>query len=215
MKKLNLLLCLLIPSIVYCQDFTGVIKTEYTYEDMSPEVKAQIAMFPTSTTIYVRENLSKAVTSTRMSEMIVLEDTETGDVIRLQSAMGNKIDIRSNVNDNQEEEEEDEDEFEFLDETKEILGYTCKKAYYEDENVEVTIYYTEELPQLPATTQMPDIKGYPMEMTVVTEAYTTIVAVTEVSKEKVKKIKMEVPAEYKEMTREEILEMQRGMQSGG
>lgn len=210
MKKIALIISLFTCAFLNAQDnFEGVIVKTMTYDNMSPEMKAYAAMMPTETTVYMDKNLSKSVTQTAMGEKIILADSETGDVISLINNAGNMIGIRSNT----EEEIEDQEvpEIEYLDETKEILGYTCKKAIASSDEAEVIIFYTDELPELEsAKKRITDIDGFVMELIVDTEQVTVTTTVSEIREEKVKKIKMEIPSEYKEMTMEEIKALQQG-----
>lgn len=206
MKRLSLILLILFgTTTLFAQDFEGVIEIEFTYEDLSVEMKPYASMLPSTSTTYVKGNLTKTVTPSSMGEETIISDNETGETIKLQDAMGNKIAIRINVND---VEEDEIPEIEYSEETKEILGYKCKKAFFEKDGVEMTIYYTEELPNLISKAQMKKINGYPMQSIMVTEQFTQITTVKSIKEEKVKKIKMEVPADFKEMTLEEIQKMQ-------
>tara|TARA_R110002072_G_scaffold278983_1_gene440928 strand:+ start:114 stop:746 length:633 start_codon:yes stop_codon:yes gene_type:complete len=207
MKRLSFILLILFGTTLYAQDFEGVIEVEITYEDLSVEMKPYASMLPSSSITYIKGNISKMVLPNMGGETTTISDSETGETITLQDAMGNKIAIRTNLND---VEEDDIPEIEYSEETKEILGYKCKKAYFESEGAEMTIYYTEELPNLVSKAQLKQIKGYPMESILVTEQFTQISKVKSIKEEKVKKIKMEVPADFKEMTLEEIQKMQSG-----
>lgn len=209
MKRVFLLITFMISITAFSQSFQGVIEVEITYENLSPEMKPHIGRLPTSKTVYVKDNLSKLVQPGVMVETVILTNSETGEVITLQSGMGNNIAIRSNTNDTTGAEEKPE--IQYTEETKEILGYTCKQAIIENDEIEVTIYYTKELDHLMGPNKKRRIDGYPMQTIMATEQFTRIETVTKINEEKVKKIKMVIPADYKEMTMEEI----RAMQGGG
>lgn len=213
MKRLSLILLILFgTTTLFAQSFEGVIEVEITYEDLSVEMKPYASMLPSTMTTHVKGNISKTVTPSSMGETTVIADSETGEILTLQDMMGNKIAVRTNTND---VEKEEEPEVQFSDETKEILGYKCKKAYFENEGAEMTIFYTEELPNLVSEAALKQIKGYPMQSILVTEQFTQTSTVKSIKEEKVKKIKMEVPADFNEMTLEEIKKMQSGAGQGG
>ena len=92
MKRISSIACLLIfTSSLFSQNFEGVIKTKITYEDLAPELKAQIGFFPTSYTTYIKDNFIKLVKPSPMGgQTVVLSNSETGEVITLQDGMGNK-----------------------------------------------------------------------------------------------------------------------------
>ncbi|MEQ8624029.1 MAG: hypothetical protein RJQ00_04215 [Vicingaceae bacterium] len=210
MKKIALILSLFTCAFLNAQDnFEGTIVKTMTYDNMSPEMKAYASMLPSESIVTIDHNLSKSVTATGMGETIILSDAETGETISLINQAGQMIGVRTNIND--ESEKEEEPEIEYLDEEKEILGYKCKKAIVATDDIEMVVYYTDELPDLEsANTKLAEIEGFIMEMVMSTEQFTVTTSVSEIKEEKVKKIKMQIPAEYKEMTKEEIKAMQQG-----
>lgn len=212
MKKIAFLVLFAVSSILSAQDnFEGVIIKSMTYENMSPEMKAYAAMLPSESTVYIDHMLSKTVTPTGMGETTILSNAENGDIISLINQGGQMIGIKSNTNDKKEE-EEGKPEIEYLDEEKEILGYRCKKALVSSDDFEMVVYYTDELPDLEtsSTNAALEIEGFIMETTMSSDEFTVTTTVSEIREEKVKKIKMEIPAEYTEMTLEEIKAMQQG-----
>jgi len=211
MKKTALILALITSTFLTAQDnFEGMIVKTMTYENMSPEIKAYAAMLPSKSTVYIDHNLSKTVTPTGMGETTILSNSENGDLISLINQGGQMIGIRSNAND-EKEEEEAEPEIEYLDEEKEILGYNCKKAIISTDDFEMVVFYTNELPDLETTSKgVTEIEGFIMEMIMDRDEFTLTTTVSEIREERVKKIKMEIPAEYTEMTLEEVKAMQQG-----
>lgn len=211
MKKIALILALITSTFLTAQDnFEGMIVKTMTYENMSPEIKAYAAMLPSKSTVYIDHNLSKTVTPTGMGETTILSNSENGDLISLINQGGQMIGIRSNAND-EKEEEEAEPEIEYLDEEKEILGYNCKKAIISTDDFEMVVFYTNELPDLETTSKgVTEIEGFIMEMIMDRDEFTLTTTVSEIREERVKKIKMEIPAEYTEMTLEEVKAMQQG-----
>jgi GLPGLI family protein len=125
--------------------------------------------------------------------------------------MGQKLAIKSSKEDSEQEQKEAEEQsnIEYIKgETKEILGYKCKKAIIKTEDGgEAVIYYTEDLPNVDVSDQAQGIKGFPMEMMVVTDMMTTITRVNSIEEGKVEKIKMVVPEGYDLKTKEEFKQM--------
>ena len=100
--------------------------------------------------------------------------------------------------------DEDKPEIEYTEETKDILGYTCKKAIATDkEGNEVEVYYTEEI-DVKVSSSVDGIKGFPMQVIITQDMFTMTQTVTEIKKGKVKKIKMEVPSDFELKTIEEL-----------
>lgn len=212
MKKLNLAIAILFSSIIYAQDFTGTIEYEIEYQDLVEEVKAQESMLPTWLKIEIDDNKSRITQPNAMGEpTIVLSDQKSGESIVLLDIMGQKLALKNNKEDLKEEEKQEAEntEIEYIDgEEKEIVGYICKKAIVKSEGgAEVTIFYTEDIPNVEVSDQVEGIKGFPMEMTVVNDMMTSISRVISIEEDKVEKIKMEVPEGYELKTKEEFKQM--------
>jgi len=214
LKTSFFIISFLVAALLQAQDFRGVIKSEITYEDVSVEMKPVLRMLPTQSNTYIRDNMAKVVTPSPNGEQIVIMDMNTNEMLQLTDAMGNKIAVKTDLQELKEKQEAEDPELEFSDETKEILGYQCKKVWYEKDGNEVIIYYTEELPNVNYDPNFKTFEGFPLQIKTIMENMTIVQTVTEVSEEKGKKIKMKVPGDYKKMTLEEVLEMQRKASAG-
>jgi GLPGLI family protein len=124
--------------------------------------------------------------------------------------MGQKIAIST-------EAVEDEDEvkptIEYLEETKEIAGYNCKKAVYKimKDGTEAVfeVFYTGELPA-EANTQFKGIDGFPMEYIIEAQGMVITYSAIDVSEEKIDKSLGEIPSGYEQMTYDEFMQMMGG-----
>lgn len=101
-------------------------------------------------------------------------------------------------------------EIKYLDETKVIAGYTCKKAEFitkdEDGKTNTTVvFYCEELGGTEANYggQFTGLKGLPLEYEATQNGVITKISATEVKKGKVKETDFLVPSDYEELTPEE------------
>lgn len=212
MKYISIFLCLLMSTVLFAQDdFEGTIINKIEYEDLAEEMAAMKSMLPAESVTEIKEGMAKTVTNSPMSNTTVISDTESGAILMLQSTMGNNIAIRMNQEEIAKEQESKNVEVEYTEESKEILGYQCKKAIVTTDGIDTEIYYTKELPSFSTNGQPNGIDGFPMQTIVSNDYFTMTSTVSEIRKEKVKKIKMEVPSDYKEMTMEELKKMQGGM----
>ena len=215
MKRLSFIIALLMSSILYAQnDFQGEIVYEYSYEDVAAQIKPQIAMAPTSSTIEIRDGISKTTTPNAMGgETIILYEKSSGDIITLLNMMGMKYGIKSNAKEAEAEmKEEDKPEITYVEGEKEILGYKCKKAISEQNGNEVEIFYTEELKDLSELNSTENsVKGFPLEIKLMSDNFTRIQKVKSIEEKKVKKIKMQIPGDYEETTMEELQQKMGGM----
>lgn len=111
---------------------------------------------------------------------------------------------------------EEEPQINYLDETKTISGYECKKAEYitKDEygdEVTTVVYYNEELGN-PSTNfggTFQGLKGIPMEYSVEAEQGTVTYTVTDVQtkKTKIKDISFMIPTDYEELDEEKAKQL--------
>jgi len=212
MKYISLLLSFAFSTIIFAQnDFEGTIINKIEYEDIAEEMQAMQSMLPAESTTEIKDGMSKTVTNSAMSNVTVISNSETGEILMLQSAMGNKIATRMSPEAIKKQQEESKIKVEYNDETKEILGYKCKKAIITSDGAETEVYYTTELPSVSTNGQPNGIPGFPMQTIVSNDFFTMISTVSEIKKGKIKKIKMDIPSDYKEMTIEEIMKSQGGM----
>ena len=209
MKNITVAIAFLLSSIsIIAQDFEGTITYKMVYENLSPQMKPMAGMLPKSTTVEVKGELSKTTTPNAMGgETVVLVNSTTGETLTLISIMGQKYATKMNTEDIK---GDDKPEIVYADETKEILGYICKKAVATDkEGNEVEVYYTEEI-DVKVSNSVDGIKGFPMKVLITQDMFTMTQTVSEIDKGKVKKIKMEVPSDFELKTIEELQKMSAG-----
>lgn len=217
MKKLSFILALFMSSMLFAQDFEGTIKYEISYEDLTEEMKAHASMLPDGFQIEVDKEMSKVTQPSPMggNPTVAISNQKTGESLTLMDVMGQKLALKISGEEKKEMEEKSEGDVDikYIDgDEKEIAGYNCKKAILETKDgSEITIYYTEDLPNIDVSDQASGIKGFPMEITTVTDMFTTITRVTTIEEGKVDKIKMEVPEGYNEVSMEEFKKMFGGM----
>lgn len=193
-------------------------------ESPDPEVEAQIGMLAGSQLeLFVKDQKSRQTMKMgSFTSTTTIIDSKTKKALILVDGMGGKLaslmeqkeleEMQGNNSDNE------DFEFEFTDETKEILGYTCKKAYIEDESGNLTTYWYSEEIEAPKTeteyfkTSLP---GMPLGFEIETPEITMIFTATELNHE-VKNEKelfnMEIPEGYKTLNQEELRKMLGGVQ---
>lgn len=208
MRHFSLLFVALFISIIsFAQDdFEGIITYDITYDNLNEQMKAYESMLPKLNTLEIKDGFAKSVSPNAMGgETVMLINLKTSEMITMMNTMGNKIAVRSNSSDTKED--DDDVSIEYSDETKEILGYLCKKVIITKGDIESTVYYTKELPSVNVSMGSKKIDGFPMQTIVETEMFTQIQTASKVDKTKVKKIKMVIPDDFKEMSMEEIKTM--------
>ena len=193
---------------MFAQDFEGTITYQMVYENLSPQIKPMAGMLPKSSTVNVKGELSKTTTPNAMGgEINVIINSATGETLTLMDLVGQKYATKmtpENIKD------EDKPEIEYTEETKEILGYMCKKAIAIDKKGnEIEVYYTEEI-DVKVSSSVDGIKGFPMQVIINQNMFTMTQTVTDIKKGKVKKIKMDVPSGFTLKTIEELQKMGAG-----
>jgi len=209
MKNLILTITFLFSSVfLIAQDFEGTISYEMVYENLSPQIKPMAGMLPKSSSVDVKGELSKTTTPNAMGgEINVIINSTTGETLTLMNLMGQKYATKMTPEDVK---EEDKPKIEYTEDTKEILGYVCKKAIATDQDGnEIEVYYTEEI-DVKVSSSINGVKGFPMQVIISQDMFTMTQTVTEIKKGKVKKIKMEVPSDFELKTIEELQKMGSG-----
>lgn len=228
MKKISLFLLVAAAIVAFSfttstPEFEGKISYEITVDagNMPPEA---VAMFEGSElNVYIKGTKSRSDVSMGFQNTSTISDTKTNTSVTLMDIMGNKYKIKS---DPTKDEKSPDVSVKYMDDTKEIAGYKCKKAVitYKDKsgNEQVTsIYYTEEISNYTGNdsrnSMFKNIKGMPLEYEMRAERGMKMkMTAKTISKEKVSDSKFDIPSDYKETTAEDIQkEMMKKMQQGG
>lgn len=176
---------------------------------------ATAAQQPKLLTISILGNKQKLSMAAGPVTFDVISDGDKKETITLIDMMGQKKYYKSNEAEITEEYSKNGvPVIRYLEETKVIAGYTCKKAEYvakdEDGNESTTvIYYTEELGSeaLNFGTNLQGLKGFPLEYVVTQKEIITTFSASEVKKGKVKDTDFMIPSDYTEFTAEEKEQM--------
>jgi len=218
MKKLTyLLIAVLTISLSGCsifqggdKSFEGVIKYTIDYEgDIDEETLAQA---PTGVTEYYKGTKVRKDQESMMYTVGVISDNESEENIVLMDIpmMGEKIAYKQSAEDKEEAEElmeENKPEYNETGETKEILGYTCKKVDAMVGEDIFPLYYTTEInvegnPN--ESGQFPGIEGVILEYTVAQQGMVMKFTATEVKKQKLDDNMFGIPDDYSLKTAEEM-----------
>jgi len=206
-------------SFVNAQQEEAQIIYDITMESSDPQVQAQLGMLAgSSLEMTFKEKQSKQVFSMgALMTTTTVSDRSSGKGMMLMSGMMGKYGALMDLEEMKAEQEEADMEVELIDETKEVQGYTCKKAIIiDEEGNESTFWYTEEIAMPKTDSQFfkKGIPGMPLEFSVNTPQMVMTMAASTV-KTKVKKAKkvfnLEIPEGYTEKSFEEL----QGMMSQG
>jgi GLPGLI family protein len=193
------------------KQFEGVVT--YDLDLKSETLPAQVmAMMQGSTMkMYTKGDKSRIEVNMGISSNTTLIDNKAKTAIALIDAMGQKYMIKSSMDDAKNA--SPKPEIKYVDGTKEIAGYKCKKAEIisidKDGNKSTyEVYYTTDIPYNGSFKNgVKGLKGFPLEYTMKTPDYdmTMHYVAKSVSKESVSDDQFKVPEGYKETTREELM----------
>lgn len=221
MKKLFLSFgaagCLMISTAFApaAKSFEGVVTYDVKMESPALPPEAMAMMQGSQMKIYTKKEKTRVELKMGISENITIVDNKTKTAISLLDIMGNKYMIKSSTENNT---EEAKTELKYVDGTKEIAGYKCKKAEMtvtatDGSKHNFEVYYTEDIPYTSGyKNSIKGLKGFPMEYGMYNPEYsmTMYFTVKNISKEAVADSKFEVPAGYKETTKEELMKSMQG-----
>lgn len=207
---------------------TAVAQTEATIEykiEMStdnPEVEAQLAMMEGSTMkMYMKDgNVRNETSMGGFMKTTNITNAESKETLMLIDGMMGKYAAKMKMDDLEEDADDTEEELdiELVDETKEVAGYTCKKAIiYDAAGNENVFWYTEEIeaPKNGGKYMKEGIPGMALEFSVVQPQISMTFTATEFSK-KVKnpkeKFDMSIPEGFTEKSIDDLQKMMGGAQ---
>ena len=202
-KVLFVIAASLISMAGMAQDFEGEIVYSIAYSDLPAELKGQEQMLPKEQKVFVKGKKSRFEQETGMSSTIVISDSDANTSVVLMDAMGQRFkitltqeDIESSIA------QQGNPQVNYVSGTKEIMGYTCKKA-------EVTMagmtepsifYYTEEIPPIELKgMESLNLKGMPLEYEMTNQGISMTVTVTKMDRMTLNDSIFEIPTGYNEM----------------
>jgi len=189
--------------------FKGIITYDITYEGEEIDA-ATMAQMPTEIIVSVLGDKVRNEQVSAFYSMAQISDMGSGSAIVLLDAMGMKIAVKQSkeeIDEKMAEAEMEDPAIKFLDETKEIAGYTCKKAEVTSGENTIEVFYTDAIgvPKgMNDNTGFKGIEGVLMEYSIVQGDMIMIMTVREVKKGKVNKGMFLIPDDYDIKTAEEL-----------
>lgn len=180
-------------------------------ESSDPQIEAQLSMLAGSTLeIMFKGKQSKQIMSMgSLMTTTTITDSESKEGLMLMNGMMGKFAARMDLDSEPDEDDVDMD-VELIDETKDILGYTCHKAIIIDgDGNETTFWYSKEFssPETESQYIKKGIPGMPLAFSVETPQMNMSFEAKEINK-KIKKAKkefnMDIPEGYEEKDIEEL-----------
>lgn len=193
---MKLIYCLITTMAISFAGFSqkGVYVKYESNVQATGEDAEMMAMMMNGSTMEIAANSDETWVRTQMGTMMTMTmgmDSEKEEMTILMSGMMGTLAYQGNPDEmDDEEEEEVAQDMELIDETKDILGYTCKKAVITDEDGnQATYWYTEKIKRPDAVSQMPNqVPGMCLEFEIAPQEGLTV---TYTAIELDEKVKME------------------------
>jgi len=213
MKKIfTILIYLILWNYTISQDFIGKISYSIDY-DLDEHMESQRSMLPTQMTTYISKNASRIEQETMIGEQIVISNHKNNSSVLLMNLMGQKVSI--NIPSEKDKEKDNKVNIRYFEDEKMIVGYACKKAIYstysskKQDTISITIYYTPEISSK-YNQQFKELKGLPLEYSVVTQGMTLYFVANEIIQQKLRKSLFKTPKDYNIMSLEDFQKMMGG-----
>jgi len=196
-------------------EFSGVIVYNISYPegDLDPQMAA---MMPKTMKMKIKGEKSRTEISMGMGSTVAIFDGEANTGVTLMDMMGQKFAMKLSSDDIEKELNDQGDvDINVTSETKEIAGYTCKKAIVtireDDEKTEMVVYFTKELGtggfNYNNNPVFKDVEGVMLEYSINEEKISMTLSAVSVDKKKVSDSEFEIPEGYKEITESELKNM--------
>lgn len=198
-------------SILYAQsDFEGKIVYTITYKDMPAEMKGMEGMLPKDLIMQIKGNKSRIEQSQVMGKNVVVSDMDQKNGFMEMDMGGQKLRINISTEDFNKEANQMPN-IEYLDETKTIAGYPCKKAIMKDESgqLAMTVFYTEKISNK-SQKEFVGLKGFPLQYTISQQNMTMEMTASDVSEESISDNIFKQSEGFKDITQADLQKMMGG-----
>jgi GLPGLI family protein len=193
--------------------FTGNITLTLTYDGTWDA--ATLAQQPKEFTIVMGADKQKSEFLVGGASISTIANSKDSSMVTLINAMGMKFFVKQTKDFILETlEEKPLPKIKYLEETKTIAGFECKKAEYitinEYDEEDVTIvWFTDKIgnPAMNFGGQFHGLNGFPMEYSVETDEGKITTSVSSIKKKKIKDTQFMIPADYEEMSPEQLRSM--------
>lgn len=204
------ILFFILSSVLAQSNFEGKIVYGISYEDMPAEMQQMESMLPKEMMIHMKGNKSRIKQNQVMGSMIIVSDMDAKNGFMEMNMGGQQIRINISTEDF-EKETNKMPNIEYLDETKTIAGYVCKKANMKDESgqLAMTVFYTEKINNQ-AQKEFAGLKGFPLQYAMTQQNMKVIMTAEAVTEEPVPDDIFNKSEGYNDMTQEELQQMMMG-----
>ncbi len=208
--KISICILLALPMVsAVAQSFEGVITYKISYENLPKEMAGYESMLPKESISTIKGHMYKMEQPLSMGmKQVTIMDNQAESGILLMDMMGKKSAIVLDKESREKfEEDKPEPDITYVDETKDIAGYNCKKALIklpgnENEGT-LEVYYTDKIMHEDMN-QVKGLKGFPLQYSTNTGQFIMTLTAQSVDKKKVSEEEFVVPEGYEHITFEQF-----------
>lgn len=206
MKKSLIAFLLSCISLFTQAQFEGKIVTKIEVVSASADSKDVAKMLGDKMTTFVKGSKSRMEQKTPIGNNIIISDTVKKESVLLLDLMGKKIALvtKDEPLDLEKNESDFKDKVTITNETKMILGHSCKKAVIllSEEKGSAEVWFSTDYPNF--NSDYPELMGLPLEYTVIAEDLVMKFLVIEITPSTLDSALFEIPAGYEIRSQEEL-----------
>lgn len=194
--------------------FTGTVVFDVKAEGEIPEQAK--AMMPTEMTLKLTPEKQSMSMNFGMMEQKTISDVATQESNSMMNVMGQKLVLKVTAAQMKEQRlaQGETSDVKLLADTKTIAGYVCKKAVItkkvkDGADITMEVFYTDDIDvsNFKFSNAIPELNGFPMEYTMKNGPMAFKMVARSVKKENIAASEFIVPADYKQVTQEELRNM--------
>lgn len=223
MKKL-ITIAALVASATISQAQVKEGTVTYTMEFQGLPAEAASMMGNMETKVYFKKDKSLSEVTTGMGTTKVLVDNK--GTLTLIDQMGQKVYMKTAASDIEKQQQDmAAPKIEYVNETKKVAGYDCKKAiitlHVKDEDIKTEVWYTDKIissamGKSKEAAMFKGLKGFPLEYEIVQGQLKIKMTAKEVSTDAVQDTMFALSTEgFTELTQDDLKKMQGGGDGGG
>jgi GLPGLI family protein len=194
--------------------FTGTVVFDVKAEGEIPEQAK--AMMPTEMTLKLTPEKQSMSMNFGMMEQKTISDVATQESNSMMNVMGQKLVLKVTAAQVKEQRlaQGETSGVKLLADTKTIAGYVCKKAVItkkvkDGADITMEVFYTDDIDvsNFKFSNAIPELNGFPMEYSMKSGPMAFKMVARSVKKENIAASEFVVPADYKQVTQEELRNM--------
>lgn len=208
---LNLLFLFFTTSLFAQSDFEGIIDFSISYIELPAEMKGYEAMLPKEMSITMKGNKSRIEQSQMMGTNVIVSDMDKKNGFIEMDMGGQKLRMLITTDEFEKEENKPLSNIEYLDETKNILGYACKKAIMKNDlgDTVMIVFYTKEI-RNKAQKEFVGLEGFPLQYNMTQQKMTMEILATGINKQTVLDGSFEKNEGFKDISQADLQKMMSG-----